>query len=68
MWLGGTGLIEPEIRRRLEIRWTRLDDAEFALLSALCRSLTPVMPASLKVTGLEHLRVRRRAIARGLLG
>jgi len=68
LWLGGIGLMDAETRRRLEIRWTKIDETEFALLSALSRALTPVMPTSLKITGPEHLRVRRRAIARGPLG
>jgi uncharacterized protein (DUF2236 family) len=68
VWLGGVGLMDPETRRRLEIHWTRIDEAEFALLSALSRGLTPVMPASLKISGPRHLRVRRRAIALGPLG
>jgi uncharacterized protein (DUF2236 family) len=68
LWLGGIGLMDPDTRRRLQIRWTRIDETEFALLSALSRGLTPVMPASLKITGPHHLRVRRRAIALGPLG
>jgi uncharacterized protein (DUF2236 family) len=68
VWLGGIGMMDPETRRRLEIRWTRVDETEFAVLSALSRGLTPVMPASLKITGPEHLRVRTRAIAKGPLG
>jgi uncharacterized protein (DUF2236 family) len=68
LWLGGVGLMDPETRRRLELRWSRIDEIEFALLSALSRGLTPVMPASLKVTGPEHLRIRTRAIGQGPLG
>jgi uncharacterized protein (DUF2236 family) len=60
--------MDAETRRRLQIGWTRIDQTEFALLSALSGGLTPVMPTSLKITGPHHLRVRRRAIARGPLG
>ena len=60
--------MDPETRRRLEIHWTRIDEAEFALLSALSRGFTPVMPAGLKISGPRHLHVRRRAIALGPLG
>ncbi|MGH2885996.1 MAG: oxygenase MpaB family protein [Solirubrobacteraceae bacterium] len=68
LWRGGMGLMDPATRRRFEIGWSRIDEAEFALLSALSRGLTPVMPTSLKITGPEHLRVRTRAIAQGPLG
>jgi uncharacterized protein (DUF2236 family) len=68
LWLGGIGLMDAETRRRLQIGWTRIDQTEFALLSALSGGLTPVMPTSLKITGPNHPRVRRRAIARGPLG
>jgi uncharacterized protein (DUF2236 family) len=68
VWVGGIGLMDPEIRRRLEIRWTGIDEAEFVVLSALSRGLTPVMPESLKIIGPGHLRVRTHAIARGPLG
>ena len=68
VWLGGVGLMDTETRRRLEIRWTKVDEAEFAMLGALSRGLTPVMPASLKITGPEHLRLRTRVIAHGPLG
>jgi len=60
--------MDPETRWRLEIRWTSIDETEFAVLGALSRGLTPVMPASLKIAGPEHLRVRKRAIADGPLG
>jgi uncharacterized protein (DUF2236 family) len=68
LWLGGIGLMDPETRRRLSIPWSRIDGTEFALLSMLSRGLSPVLPASLKITGPEHLRVRRRLIAQGPLG
>ena len=68
LWLGGIGLMDPETRRQLEIRWTRIDETEFALLSAVSRGLTPVIPPSLKIMGPRHLRVRGRAIAKGPLG
>jgi len=68
LWLGGIGLMDAETRRRLSIPWSRVDGTEFALLSMLSRSLSPVLPASLKITGPEHLRIRRPMIAQGPLG
>jgi uncharacterized protein (DUF2236 family) len=66
--LGGIGLLEPAVRRRLGLAWSPLDEAQFRALGIVSRGLGPVMPARLKVTGPEHLRVRTRAIAEGPLG
>jgi uncharacterized protein (DUF2236 family) len=66
--LGGVGLMNPELRKRLGIAWTRADDTQFRALGRLSRSLTPVLPAGLKVTGPAQLRWRRTEIARGPLG
>jgi uncharacterized protein (DUF2236 family) len=68
LWLGGVGLLGPSLRERLEIRWSRLDEAQFRALGVASRSLTPVMPESFRVTGPEQLRYRERAIAAGPLG
>jgi uncharacterized protein (DUF2236 family) len=66
--LCGVGLLSPRLRERLGIRWTRRDERELRLIAAGSRSLTPVLPTALKVTGPAQLRLRRRAIARGPLG
>lgn len=68
LWLGGVGLMDPALRRRLGARWTRADELQFRALAALNRNLEPVLPQSLKVMGPAHLRWRRREIARGPLG
>jgi uncharacterized protein (DUF2236 family) len=68
VWLGGIGLMDAWLRRRLDLDWSALDEAEFRVLGAVSRGLTPVLPASFKVTGPEHLRARRDAIERGPLG
>jgi uncharacterized protein (DUF2236 family) len=67
LWLGGVGLLGRSLRERLEIRWSRLDEAQFRSLGIACRSLTPVMPESLRVMGPGQLRYRERAIAGGPL-
>jgi uncharacterized protein (DUF2236 family) len=67
VWLGGIGLMDPWLRRRLGMGWSAIDDAEFRVLGAVSRGLTPVLPASFKVTGLEYLRARRDQIAHGPL-
>jgi uncharacterized protein (DUF2236 family) len=68
LWLGGLGLMTPALRNQLDIRWTQVDEAQFRALGRISRGLTPILPASLRVTGPAQLRWRRRAIARGPLG
>jgi uncharacterized protein (DUF2236 family) len=68
LWVGGIGLLSPDLRRRLEIPWSRRDEAQFRALGRLSRRLEPVMPERLRVMGPTQLRMRRRAIARGPLG
>jgi uncharacterized protein (DUF2236 family) len=68
LWLGGLGLMDPQLRQRLGVRWTPLDEAAFRSLGAASRALDPLLPASLRVTGRDHLRWRRDEIAAGPLG
>jgi uncharacterized protein (DUF2236 family) len=68
IWLGGIGLIEPELRERLEIPWSVRDELEFRTLGRLTRAMTPVLPAGLQVSGPAQLAARREAIAQGPLG
>lgn len=68
LWLGGIGLLSPSLRRRLGIGWSLIDETQFRALGTLSRSVTPVMPESLRVMGPAHLRWRRSAIAHGPLG
>jgi uncharacterized protein (DUF2236 family) len=66
--LGGVGLMSPELRRRLEIPWSRADAAKLRALELISRSLTPALPERLRITGPAQLRYRQAAIARGPLG
>jgi uncharacterized protein (DUF2236 family) len=66
--LGGVGLMSPDLRTRLGIPWSSADERQLRTLARMSRSLTPVMPRSLQVTGPAQLRWRRRAIAHGPLG
>lgn len=68
LWLGGIGLLDPGLRRRLQIPWSEADERAFQSLGRFTRSLTPVMPPALRVMGPGQLRLRRRGIARGPLG
>jgi uncharacterized protein (DUF2236 family) len=49
--LGGVGPMSPELRLRLGISWSALDEVRFRALGVACRSLTPLLPGRLKVTG-----------------
>lgn len=66
--LGAIGMLDPELRARLGVRWTRTDQARFRALGAVSRGLTPVLPKALTITGPAQLRWRQKAIARGPLG
>jgi uncharacterized protein (DUF2236 family) len=66
--LGGIGLLEPAVRRRLDLGWSPLDEAQFRVLGLVSRTVGPIMPASLKITGPEHLRWRSAEIESGPLG
>ena len=66
--LGGCGLMTPDLRSRLGIAWSWTDEVQFRAMGALSRSLTPVMPTRLRITGPAQLRWRREAIAQGPLG
>jgi uncharacterized protein (DUF2236 family) len=68
LWLGGIGMMEPGVRRRLQIGWTEVDEAQLWALGLALRGLTPVMPQSLRIMGPGHLRWRRQEIADGPLG
>lgn len=62
--LGTVGLLPPVLRERFGVRWTRAQELELRALGATSRSLTPVLPRSLRNTGPAYLRWRRHAIAR----
>jgi uncharacterized protein (DUF2236 family) len=68
MWLGGIGLMDPWLRRLLEIRWTPIDEAQFRALGVVSRGVGPLLPTSIKMIGPGHLRWRSAEIASGPLG
>jgi uncharacterized protein (DUF2236 family) len=68
LWIGGIGLVDPALRHRLGIAWSRSEELSFRGLGAVSRALTPLMPKRLRIMGPDQLRLRRRAIARGPLG
>jgi uncharacterized protein (DUF2236 family) len=67
-WIGGVGLMAPELRIRLKVPWNQRDERAFQNLGRLTRAISPAMPQRLRILGPTQLRLRRRAIARGPLG
>ncbi len=68
LYVCSVGLLPQDLRARLGIGWSRREELEFRAIGAASRSLTPLMPRALKVSGPAQLRWRRRAIAGGPLG
>jgi uncharacterized protein (DUF2236 family) len=68
LWLGGVGLLSPELRERFGLRWTEADERQFQTIGRLSRSLGSVLPKPLRIAGPGQLRIRRGAIGRGPLG
>jgi uncharacterized protein (DUF2236 family) len=66
--LGGVGPMGPQLRERLRIPWNWRDELRFRALGTASRSLSPVLPRSLKLTGPAQLEYRRAAIDGGPLG
>ena len=44
LWLGGVGLLTPELRERFGLVWTSADERQFQTLGRATRALTPVFP------------------------
>lgn len=61
--LGALGPMSPELRDRLKASWSWRDEARFRTLGLMSRSLGPVLPESLRITGPGQLRWRQEAIA-----
>lgn len=62
--LGGVGPMGPKLRDRLRISWSRRDEAAFRALGVACRSLTPVLPERMKITGPAQVEWSEALIAR----
>ena len=68
LWLGGIGLLGPQLRAQLRIDWSARDERAYQALGRITRGMTPALPRRLQVMGPAQLRMRRRAIAAGPLG
>jgi uncharacterized protein (DUF2236 family) len=68
LWLGGIGLLGPQLRAQLRIDWSARDERAYQALGRITRGMTPALPRRLRVMGPAQLRMRRRAIAAGPLG
>lgn len=65
MRLSTVGLLRPSARRKLGLSWSPGQERALRTLGAIGRSLTPVMPAALRVPGPRYLQMRGQAIDRG---
>jgi uncharacterized protein (DUF2236 family) len=63
--LATVGLLPSRLRDKLGMRWTRAQEIELRLFGRASRSLTPLMPSTLRNLGPSYLRWRRRQIERG---
>jgi len=63
--LGTVGMMPPQLRRKLDLPWTRAQQLELRALGTVSRRSGPVLPKSVKAFGPSYLKWRRRAIARG---
>jgi uncharacterized protein (DUF2236 family) len=52
------GLLDPALRERFGIAWTRGKERELQLLGATSRTVTPLLPATLRCVGPRYLRWR----------
>jgi uncharacterized protein (DUF2236 family) len=68
LWVGGVGLLTPELRERFGLTWTATHERQYQALGRISRALTPVLPKPVQIAGPAQLRLRRRAFARGPLG
>jgi uncharacterized protein (DUF2236 family) len=53
--LATVGLLRPELRRRLGLPWSRLEEIELSLLATATRAATGVLPAKLRNIGPAYL-------------
>lgn len=57
--LATVGLLPPVLRERFGLRWSRAQELELRAIGAVSRSVTPLMPRSLRVMGPSYMRWRR---------
>jgi uncharacterized protein (DUF2236 family) len=53
------GLLDPSLRKRFSIPWTRTRKRELQVLGAASRAATPLLPAALRNVGPSYLRWRQ---------
>ncbi|WP_372790713.1 oxygenase MpaB family protein [Paraconexibacter sp.] len=66
--LATVGLLPEAARSRLDLHLTPSQERELAILGAVARATTPVMPRSARAMGPAYLKWRRRQIDRGHFG
>ncbi len=68
MQLATVGLLPVSAQRRLDLRLTAAQSRELALLGAVSRATTPVMPRAARTMGPAYLKWRHRQIVGGHFG
>jgi uncharacterized protein (DUF2236 family) len=63
--LATIGLMDPRLRRKLGMRWSRPKELELRAIGAASRATGPLLPQRLRCMGPPYLEWRRRAIGRG---
>jgi uncharacterized protein (DUF2236 family) len=66
--LSTVGMMPPELRRKLDLRWTRANAVELAAIGRLSKAAGPLLPKSLRCMGPGYLKWRREAFKRTELG
>jgi uncharacterized protein (DUF2236 family) len=59
------GMLPPDLRRRLNVRWTGTDERVFRAIAGAARAASPVVVGPLARFGPLYVHARRRALARG---
>jgi uncharacterized protein (DUF2236 family) len=68
LYLGGVGMLTPELRHRFGLTWTKADELQFRAIGRASRTVTPLLPKPIRIAGPGQLRFRRKAFERGPLG
>jgi uncharacterized protein (DUF2236 family) len=63
--IGTVGMLPPLLRERLGLEWTRANERELRLITAISRRSRPLMPPAAKNFGPHYQRWRRKQIERG---
>ena len=63
--LGTAGMLGPHVRDKLDVAWSRADEAAFRAMAAASRALTPAIRGPLAEFGPHYVRWRAKQLERG---